>query len=136
MVLDGALLHSSSGSGGRWAAADEEGLLPAPLTDPLALLPLHGRLGALEEGDATGAPPAVPGHGVSGGGGRGGNNSCPGSGQQGQEHIAKLQAQLTEARAAARQWQALHGELHRFCCEQLLAGGAGGSSRAAGSGGS
>jgi hypothetical protein len=37
--------------------------------------------------------------------------------------VQQLQQQLQESRQVARQWQALHGELHQFCTDKVLASG-------------
>jgi hypothetical protein len=38
-----------------------------------------------------------------------------------QQQVQGLQQQLQESRQVAQQWQSLHGQLHQFCTEQVLA---------------
>jgi hypothetical protein len=38
-----------------------------------------------------------------------------------QEQVAQLQQQLQASQRVAEQWQSLHGQLHQFCTEQVLA---------------
>jgi hypothetical protein len=38
-----------------------------------------------------------------------------------QQQVQELQQQLQESRQVAQQWQSLHGQLHQFCTEQVLA---------------
>ncbi|WIA20965.1 hypothetical protein OEZ85_005302 [Tetradesmus obliquus] len=40
-----------------------------------------------------------------------------------QQQVEQLQQQLQESRQVAGQWQALHGELHQFCTDKVLATG-------------
>ncbi|WIA41254.1 hypothetical protein OEZ86_004862 [Tetradesmus obliquus] len=122
-VLDGSLCSNSSSSCSNAAstAAAVAGLLPGPLANPLDLLQLQG---------SVAAPAAANGGLIN----QQQQGSGQGSGQQQQQQqqqdvaqlqqqVEQLQQQLQESRQVAGQWQALHGELHQFCTDKVLAAG-------------
>uniref|UniRef100_A0A383WA77 Uncharacterized protein n=1 Tax=Tetradesmus obliquus TaxID=3088 RepID=A0A383WA77_TETOB len=119
-VLDGSLCSNSSSSCSNAAstAAAVAGLLPGPLANPLDLLQLQG---------SVAAPAAANGGLIN----QQQQGSGQGSGQQQQQQdvaqlqqqVEQLQQQLQESRQVSGQWQALHGELHQFCTDKVLAAG-------------
>lgn len=131
MVLDASSCgHSSSSSwhqaGSAVAAA---GMMPAglwlqPCQDPLELLQLTPAEGstaaAVGAAAATGGGADVPQAGGAAGA------AAEASGEQAEvvrlrQQVVQLQQQLQETQQVAQQWQSLHGQLHQFCTEQVLA---------------
>ena len=125
MVLDAAACSSSSGVS-RPQAGLPPGLLLQPCQDPLALHQAsQAALGSgpmlLAAADAAGT--GGPGHPAAAAAAAAGA-APPGEGgevAQLQQQVSQLQQQLQEARRVAEQWQSLHGQLHQFCTEQVLA---------------
>lgn len=81
------------------------GLVLQPCQDPLALL--GHAVSQVEVNPVAGTPAAA--------------SYDTGEVARLQEQVAQLQHQLQESQRVAEQWQSLHGQLHQFCTEQVLA---------------
>lgn len=109
-VLDAAGCGGDAGPAAAAAAAGvtllPPGLVLQPCQDPLALLGQEAVSQA--EVDQVAVAPAAA-------------SDDAGEVARLQEQVAQLQQQLQESQRVAEQWQSLHGHLHQFCTEQVLA---------------
>eukprot|EP00879_Flechtneria_rotunda_P022010 GHRR01023212.1.p1 GENE.GHRR01023212.1~~GHRR01023212.1.p1 ORF type:complete len:296 (+),score=150.77 GHRR01023212.1:979-1866(+) len=124
VILDGT---SSTWPNGRAAAPPAAGLLPPPISNALLVLQqlsaTAGYFPARQQGTVGLAAAAAANMDVD----AVANDEV--AHEQGEEisklqqTVQQLQQQLQEARDVAQQWQQLHGELHKFCTENVLAAG-------------
>lgn len=96
-------------------------MLPEPLDTPLDLLPLLQTPAAAHFATAAVQQSEAPSMQLLDG--AAGQQDDITDAAQLQQMVQQLQQQLQEARQVAQQWQHLHGELHQFCTESVLAKG-------------
>lgn len=121
-MLDAAACSSSSGVS-RPQPGLPPGLLLQPCQDPLAL---HQASQAALGAPVLSAAADAAGTGALTAAAAGAGTGAEAAGEAGevaqlQQQVSQLQQQLQEARRVAEQWQSLHGQLHQFCTEQVLA---------------
>lgn len=118
MVLDAAGCSSSSSTAVA-AAYLPAGLFLQPCMDPLALL--QQQQGGQTDVISQAASGTVAGADAAAGDGDGDAAGSTDAVASLQQQVQQLQQQLQESRKVAEQWQTLHGQLHQFCTEQVLA---------------